>query len=479
MCSRFALFWSVVCACGLVVPAASGMNSAEAGSSSSVGAPAALTTATWYALTVDTAADTVAADGKCSLREAVAIVNRVFDANNDCPLVASPNPWDTIGFDAALGGTTITLTSNVELVLNATAFVTIRGPSANLASSVALDGNNGTRIFDIAAGANITLQYLSIQHGKTLGASPGSDGGAVRNGGVLSADNCTFRQNTSSGGGGAIDNEGALTLSATTFSNNNASSGGAILDRNTLSIAHGYIANNNSVGQGGGLDLRGQSATLTYTTVQNNTAGSTAGGGIYIATNGTLSLIDSLVAGNHVTGMGGGIGNYGQLSVNSSTFSGNTATALGGGISNDTAAATTSPIVASTFGNNSSGGGNAIANLQGGVTIRHSLLAGSGNCTGAITDAGANIAGDATCGLGATSLSMTDPQLGPLAYYGGPTWTMPPAPTSPALDVLNASDCDGAIDVRGIGRPQGGKCDIGAVELETDRIFPDGFDLWP
>lgn len=433
---------------------------------------------TRYALTVNTAADTVALDGKCSLREAVAIVSGVFDANNDCALVISGNPWDTIGFDPALSGP-IVLTSNTELALSATAFVTMAAPSNSPSASVVVDGNSGTRIFNIAAGANVTMQNLTLQHGKTTGGSPGSDGGAIRSAGVLTLTNCILRINSSDGGGGAIDNEGVLAINASTLSNNTAISGGALIDRNTLSINHGYIANNGASGQGGGIDLRSQNATITYTFLLNNTAGSVAGGAIFVSTEGTLNLNYSLMGSNHVTGIGGGIGNFGHVNVSNSTFATNTATSVGGAISNQPDALTTNHIVASTFANNTGTAGNAVANLQGGITLRHTLLGGSNNCTGTISDAGGNIAADATCGLGAGSLSNTDPQLMILGNYGGSTMTMPPAPTSPAVDVINAIDCDGATDQRGVTRPQGGKCDVGAVEIQTDEIFPDGFDVWP
>jgi len=436
----------------------------------------------WYALTVDTTADTIAADGKCSLREAVAIVDRVFDANNDCPLVASAAASDTIQFDASLAGTTIALSSNTPLAFAAGSFVSMTGPNAGPSSTIAIDGNGATRIVDVAAGANVSFQFLRFQNGRTSGVSPGSDGAGIRNAGVLSMDNCTLRANTSSGAGGAIDNENALTLSAVTLTNNSASSGGALVDRGVLSVVHGYIANNAAAGQAGGLDLRGQGATLSFTTVQNNSAGSAgsaAGGGIVVAAGSTLNLSSSLLGGNHVTGIGGGVANYGQISADNSTFAGNTATSFGGAIGNDSSAAGTSQIVASTFGNNTASAGNAIANLLGGISLRHSLLGGSGICSGSVTDAGGNIAADASCALGAGSRSMTDPQLGTLAYYGGATFTMPPSANSPAIDVIDAVDCDGALDQRAVPRPQGGKCDVGAVELQTDRIFVDGFDLWP
>jgi hypothetical protein len=61
--------------------------------------------------------------------------------------------------------------------------------------------------------------------------------------------------------------------------------------------------------------------------------GATDGGGIHIQNTGTLTLIDSTVAGNTTTGNGGGIYNEGFLNANGSTVSGNTATE-GGGIYN-------------------------------------------------------------------------------------------------------------------------------------------------
>lgn len=435
------------------------------------------TASTTYALTVDATADTVALDGECSLREAVAIANRVFDPSNDCPLVTSSNPWDTIQFAAALGGTTLTVTS--ALSLNSPAFVTIQGPSPTLASSIKIDGNDATRLFDIAVGANVTLKYLTLQHGKTTGTSPDADGGGIRNAGALTLNSCALQINSTIGGnGGAVANTGFLTVLASTLSNNFAYSGAAIFSGNSLSISHGYIANNGAYIEGGGIDLRG-TATITYTTIATNSAGANGGGGIFIAPGAALNMSTSMVGGNSTTGSGGGIESFAQFAVSNSTFNGNTATGFGGAVNNEIASATANTIAASTFAANSSAGGNAIAALQGGISLRHSLLAGSANCNGTITDSGANIAADASCGLGAGSLSMADPQLQILANYGGPTMTMPPAQTSPAIDVINAGDCDGAVDQRGISRPQGGKCDIGAVELQTDVIFPDGFESWP
>jgi hypothetical protein len=65
-----------------------------------------------------------------------------------------------------------------------------------------------------------------------------------------------------------------------------------------------------------------------------------------------------------------------------------------------------------------------------------------------------------------------DPQLGPLADNGGPTWTHALDPASPAIDAGNPAGCLGPGDVpltddqRGELRPAGDACDIGAFEYQ-------------
>jgi hypothetical protein len=66
-----------------------------------------------------------------------------------------------------------------------------------------------------------------------------------------------------------------------------------------------------------------------------------------------------------------------------------------------------------------------------------------------------------------------DPKLGPLADNGGSTPTLLPQPGSPLIDAIPLASCqaNGAAgiteDQRGIARPQGPGCDIGAVEVEA------------
>jgi len=109
------------------------------------------------------------------------------------------------------------------------------------------------------------------------------------------------------------------------------------------------------------------------------------------------------------------------------------------------------------------------------------------NCSGTIIDDGYNLSSDPTCAFSApTSLTNTDPLLLPLQNNGGPTATQalctsPGRPVaacpgkSPALDAIppGINGCGTAIitDQRGVPRPQGVGCDLGAFEA-TDVLLP-------
>ena len=85
--------------------------------------------------------------------------------------------------------------------------------------------------------------------------------------------------------------------------------------------------------------------------------------------------------------------------------------------------------------------------------------------TNAITvDKGNNIDQDGVCGLDAAGdHSGVDPKLVPITDNGGPVFTQALLSGSPAIDGGNAQACP-ATDARGVARPQGSVCDIGAFE---------------
>lgn len=265
-------------------------------------------------------------------------------------------------------------------------------------------------------------------------------------------------------------------------------------------------------GNGGGAiynnSSTGGTVRLTDSTVSDNSAVGGVGGGIAngdgVYGNGAVRLIDSTVSGNNagVDGVGGGIYNNGALTLTNSTVSDNAA-GIGGGIANDDggrASITNSTISGNNANTSGYGGGGAIF-VGSAVTITNSTLSGnrasdggeiyiaeeavtlissivanspSGekNCNGPYaTDGGYNLDSDGSCGLSrSTDKNKVAPQLGPLQDNGGPTQTLLPAATSPAIGVVRSSPptvVNGVqicprTDQRGVA--SFGKCTIGSVD---------------
>ena len=192
--------------------------------------------------------------------------------------------------------------------------------------------------------------------------------------------------------------------------------------------------------------------TVTSSTLNGNSA--VSGGGI--KNNGTVTLINTTVSGNTTkTHVGGGIenGNGSTLILKSTTVSGNNSKLRGGGIYNE------------------SGGA---VNLTNTIVAGNTATQSGPDCTGSQSSQGHNLIGTTSgCSFSATISDQTavnDPQLGPLADNGGPTFTHALLPGSPAIDAGNpAAPGSGGnacptTDQRGVSRPLGPRCDIGAFE---------------
>ena len=100
---------------------------------------------------------------------------------------------------------------------------------------------------------------------------------------------------------------------------------------------------------------------------------------------------------------------------------------------------------------------------------RRTILAGSAraNCTSDTpVSAGYNLDSGNSCGLTRpTDITGAPPGLGRLSWNGGPTQTMALLAGSPALGRggTRATGCP-PVDQRGVRRPPGTRCDIGAFE---------------
>ncbi|HLL38103.1 MAG TPA: choice-of-anchor Q domain-containing protein, partial [Rubrobacteraceae bacterium] len=257
---------------------------------------------------------------------------------------------------------------------------------------------------------------------------------------------------------------------------------GAELALLNLTVADGSVA-----GNGGGL-LNDGTLTVTNSTFSENSADGLGGGGIFNSPSGTLTVTNSTFSQNINFGFnnfGGGIFNSpgGTLTVTNSTFSENITDGFGGGIFNSLSGTLT--VTNSTFSNNNAdGAGGGIFNEgQSTATLRNTIVANSisgGNCAGdAITDGGYNIDDGTSCGFSTTDNSLSDvaPMLGPLADNGGPTLTHALLEGSPAINAIpeGTNGCGTTIttDQRGVTRPQGSGCDIGAFETQAPTANDD------
>jgi len=199
---------------------------------------------------------------------------------------------------------------------------------------------------------------------------------------------------------------------------------------------------------------------LDNLTIEN--PGGTAVEGDYAA---GLSVLDSTITNSGTGFMGGGVGGG---TLTDSTISGN-------GIGVDEYANAGITITGSTIANN--GVGITEVKTENYFSISSSIVSGNNgkDCVlsaGTLLDYGYNLADDNTCGFSTVNHSQSgvNPNLFPLGDYGGPTETMPPRSGSPAIDQIpiGGPGCPGA-DQRGVSRPRGPACDIGAVEVAPSQ----------
>ena len=386
-------------------------------------------------IVVNSAADTVANDGACTLREAITNANANDQSGStDC---AAGSGADAITFAAnyiiTLGSQLPAIATNITINGNGAANTIIE---ANVAPNTAT-----YRVLEVAGTGNLTLDGVTIRNGKD------SDGGGIYNSGTATISASTISGNTSDNGGGGIYNWGTA----------------------TITITASTISGNTADGGGGGITNYG-TATISASTISGNTANMGNGGGI--SNYGTATLTASTISGN-TADSGGGISNRGPLSVTNSTLAGNSATSAGGGaLRNGNASIAT--LINVTISGNASTSQAAVWNESGTLHLTNTLIANSSGVT-AVDCLNSSVLGtnannlieDNTC---SPALSG-DPMLGALANNGGFTQTFALQTGSPAIDAGTNAGCP-ADDQRGVLRPRNVTCDIGAYEYSSDATFP-------
>ncbi len=245
------------------------------------------------------------------------------------------------------------------------------------------------------------------------GAGPGASAGIPGFGGGIAFGTPSGYGGAGAGMGGAIFNDaGTVTLTNVTLSANIANGG-----------ANGYIHAGRGSGFGGAIFNYAGTLTLDFVTLSGNnvaagaigSAGSADGGAIY-------SLGDSDAACSD-----GG---------NTCTTSGNASVTMNHSIASNSTAGANDVIINAINGGNSTG-------------------SGAYNAIGAATGFTASNAVLGTLSLGALPATLT----------GGLADVMVPQTGSAAINGAGVGPCSRTTDQRGIARPQGTACDVGAVEV--------------
>lgn len=375
--------------------------------------------------TVDTttnAGDVLHGDGLCAT------------ATGECALLAAIQETNALeGADAI-----IVPAGNYDVSKLIVADAVVIGGAGAEATIINGDGTDTV----IVSSTDLALLDLTV----TGGAGTNVGGGIQNNGGRLTLINCSVRDNTTENAGAGIYSDGgALTVIGSTIHGNEAGNvGGGIHTHRSLLVIGSTIDNNFAFNSGGGIHARGS------TTVENST-----------------------ISGNWVINTGGGISNGGNLKMRNCTVTLNAAANTpGAGIDTSTEHPTQLSLENTVVANNRQ------LNLDLTDPLNPQLVdigpavdcdsagqpvAGSHNLVQWNSGYCAFTSGD--------NLSGADAQLGPLQDNGGPTFTHALLSGSAAIDAGNPAPPGSgggaclATDQRGVARPYGAACDIGAFEV--------------
>jgi hypothetical protein len=265
----------------------------------------------------------------------------------------------------------------------------------------------------------------------------------------------TIADNRAFGIEAAISGASSLTLDTSVVSGSGASGiGVSATDGSAVAIVRSEVTS--SAFSGVAIEVGGSATAL----VDSSTVFGNVGDGLnfYAFAGTSVDIVDSTISGTlpNPSGLAWGttFEGPGVFSLRNSTVTanGNVADGAAVGIFDGATGTISHTIIAG----NSPGSGHELylAADVGIVELDWSLI-------GTIVDESASL----VIGAGVTT-GVTDPRLGPLADNGGPTLTHLPTSSSPAVNGGDPSIVGApATDQRGEARIQGGRIDIGSVEI--------------
>ncbi|MBX2839726.1 MAG: CSLREA domain-containing protein [Gammaproteobacteria bacterium] len=462
-------------------------------------------------ITVNNAGDTSAIDGFCTLREAIQSANSNNAAGSGCVDGEGSGVMDTIIFAAAQFPSNV----DTEIALTGTVLPTIE-------DDLTIDGSDtGGVTIDASAisdrvlstvGSIVTLDNLTLSGGSSGMAQNG--GGIAITGGEVTIRNSTIRNNSAGspgyygyGGGLHARDEAIVTIENSQILDNHSTGSGGGLALNYGSVAglqlilrDSTVAGNSATDQGGGLYVsESASADVIRSTISNNRAQS--GAGILVSL-GEVSLANSTLSGNYALDSGGAITAFGDqtsLLLDSCTISNNTASDQAGGIfAYGSNVGMAGPFLEVGIRNTILAGNHVNLAMSSGIElysgyttfmVEYSILGDSRYSNGQAFETLMAVTGfppNAT-NITATSNGSAPAAIGeiinPLDDNGGSTRTHELIETSIALDAGNDVFCNSeptsGTDQRGLPRPSGEGCDIGAFELQEEADDESSFFMIP
>lgn len=372
--------------------------------------------------------------GLLALSAPVTITNSLFTANRIDNDGAIGSPGGTVQGAAIYAGGPLTLIDT-----------RVAGNSASA------DGGSGGGGGAVRGGAVYTGGTLTVTHAQLSGNRASADGGAGGPGGTVY--------------GGALDSVGSATISGADISGNTATARGGRAGMSSAQVGGTVIGAGAQLQ--GGTELTSSTASANHLDVSGGpgaSGGNGDGAGLtWLSDNPDDSMTNVTIASNSMTTSAGGA-------------------LIGGGLFLEAEGSGSVRLTNDTLAGNSvdqsvvQGVGNFFSYTAAGADVQAANLivsdgvglAGSANCSinGVFTSLGHNIDSRNECHFVAgTDRVNTDPGLEPLADNGGPGPTKAFAATSPAFDAGDPGTCP-ATDERGVNRPRGAACDIGAFELQ-------------
>ena len=230
----------------------------------------------------------------------------------------------------------------------------VAGPTVTILECL-FQGNSGNSAVDITLedGAVIKNSKFVSNSGRGLAAYVKS----------LDIQNSLFLKNLD---GGVFTNASFATISGTSFVENQASAGGALVNMGTLTVSKSLFKDNKT------------------TSTDNGTANQ-GGGAIDNGSQGTLTLINSTLTGNHAAGVGGAIFSAGQgTTIINSTIVKNSADIGGGGI--EVGNQTASPLISNTIIYNNSPQDCKVFNIGSFTSGGYNVITDAGGCPKAAGD---------------------------------------------------------------------------------------------